>query len=629
MCGIAGFVHSSNPQDAELAVSRMVASLARRGPDSEGFHSYPQASFGHRRLSIFDLSTAGHQPMLSPDGQLSVVFNGAIYNHLELRHELERAGYQFRSRTDTEVLLHGYRAWGIDALLARLHGMFAIGLWDNLEQRLFLFRDRLGVKPLHYSLQNGSLAFASTARALRASGIVGELDPQSVGEFLEYGYVSDARSIYRNAAKVPPATLLEFHKGRLESRSFWHVPEDQPRLNISFPEAVEETERLFLDAVRLRLEADVTVGSLLSAGIDSSLVCWAIAQHNSAIKAFTVGIPGHPDDESKAAAQTAQFLGIPHEIVPLSGQMSDNPFELLSSAFGEPFACGSSLGMLHVSNSVRKSATVLLTGDGGDDVFLGYPEHRLFYHTQRAAGFIPTALADRFPSVLPAFPKQGAGKRLRNLIAFSSGGLSAVAAAQPGLQQYREAGLLGPRLDSALPFAASYQWSPGSARNLLQEFLNYEHHTRFTGEYMTKVDGSTMHYALEARAPFLDQELWNFAARLPFAVRLHNNQLKSILREIARRHLGPTLSRARKRGFTIPLLPWLVQGWREFTVDLLTDSRLACHGWVDQSRLNSYLKQCIASGQGTAQLWHLTVLESWLRTEESLAIPRNSPSPNP
>jgi asparagine synthase (glutamine-hydrolysing) len=620
MCGIAGFVHSSQPALAASVITSMVGALARRGPDAEGFHVFPTASFGHRRLSIYDLSDAGKQPMISQDGQLSVVFNGAIYNHLELRAELEAAGYRFSSRTDTEVLLHGYHAWGIEAMLPRLRGMFAIGLWDNRKERLFLFRDRLGVKPLHYTLQGGNLAFASTARALRAAGLVSEIDPQSVAEFLEYGYISDARSIYRGAMKLAPGTLLEFHRGQLKRQTYWTVPEDQPRLDLSFEEAVKETERLFLEAVRLRLEADVTVGALLSAGIDSSLVCWAIAQHKSSIKAFTVGVPGSPHDESSVAAETARFLGIPHEIVPLSGQLSDNPFQLLSEAFGEPFACSSALGMLHVSRSVRQSATVLLTGDGGDDVFLGYPEHRLFYHTQRANRFLPKGLARGFESAQKLFPDRGAAKRLRNLIAFTSGGLAAVTAAKPGLKFYRQAGLVGPGLSETRSVSSQFQWDPDSAAGLLKEFLDYEHHTRFTGEYMTKVDGATMHYALEARAPFLDQELWNFAARLPYKVRLHDNQLKAILREIARRRIGPALSHAPKRGFTIPIGPWMVQGWRQLCGDLFHSSRLVSQGWIDGPALDRAFQQAIQDGQASTQLWYLAVLEAWLRNEEA-ALP--------
>jgi asparagine synthase (glutamine-hydrolysing) len=629
MCGIAGFVHRSQPDLARSATAVMVATLARRGPDSEGFHAFPAAVLGHRRLSIYDLSGAGNQPMLSPDGQLGVVFNGAIYNHLELRAELEAKGYRFRSRTDTEVLLHGYHAWGIDTLLTRLRGMFAIGLWDNLSERLFLFRDRLGVKPLHYALHNGHLAFASTARALRAAGLVSQPEPQSIAEFLDYGYVSDARSIYQGAFKVPPGTLLEFHSGQLRSRSYWTVPEDQPRLHLSFEDAVAETERLFLEAVRLRLEADVKVGALLSAGIDSSLVCWAIAQQQSSIQAFTVGVPGSHHDESSVAANTAKFLGIPHQIIPLSGQLSDNPFALLTEAFGEPFACSSALGMLLVSRSVRQSATVLLTGDGGDDVFLGYPEHRLFFHTQRVSRLLPKPLARAFQSAQSLFPNQGPGKRLRNLLAFTSGGLAAVTTAKPGLDYYRLHGLAGPRLRDTQSVSSRYHWNPDSARNLLREFLDYEHHTRFTGEYMTKVDGATMHYALEARAPFLDQELWNFAARLPFSIRLHGNQLKAILREIARRHIGPALSQAPKQGFTIPVGPWMVRGWRELCEDLFHSSRLASQGWIDGANLQRAFRQAIGEGRASDQLWYLAVLESWLRAEESTAIPRNSLNLNP
>jgi asparagine synthase (glutamine-hydrolysing) len=260
---------------AEKDVRAMTDALARRGPDAEGIESWDGATLGHRRLSIFDLSDAGRQPMLSPDGRVGVVFNGAIYNFPELRRELEGRGHVFRTRTDTEVLIHGYRAWGIDALLPRLRGMFAIGLWDAAARTLYLVRDRLGVKPLLYTVRDGRLAFASTARALRQAGAASEIDPGAVAEYLEFGYVTDDRSIYRGVAKVPAATVLEWRDGRMRMRTYWQPPAHMDFAG-TFDDAVAETRRLLLQAVERRLQADVPVGALLSGGIDSSLVCWAM-----------------------------------------------------------------------------------------------------------------------------------------------------------------------------------------------------------------------------------------------------------------------------------------------------------------------------------------------------------------
>src|SRR5262249_30391770 len=265
MCGIAGIADRQGTVHA-AAVKRMTEALARRGPDGEGVKSWPSAILGHRRLAIFDLSEAGHQPMVSPDGEIGVVFNGAIYNFKELRRELEGLGYKFRSATDTEVLIHGFREWGIHRLVGRLHGMFAFALWDNAERRLYLVRDRLGVKPLAFTTSNGAIAFGSTASALRAAGRVAENDDVAVLEYLRYGFVTDDRSIYRGVLKVPAAGILEWHDGRYVIKRYWSAIPDQRQAGLDFEDAVAETERLLMEAVSLRLQADVPVGVLLSSG---------------------------------------------------------------------------------------------------------------------------------------------------------------------------------------------------------------------------------------------------------------------------------------------------------------------------------------------------------------------------
>ena len=275
MCGIAGLAGPGDRETAARRVRQMTTTLARRGPDGEGLEVWDGAVLGHRRLSIYDLSDLGRQPMMSPDGAVGIVFNGAIYNFRELRVELEAQGYKFKSQTDTEVLIHGYDAWGLEKLLEKSRGMFVLALWDDRKQTLFLVRDRLGVKPLLYACQNGQIAFASTVRALRTAGFVDQIDDAALAEYLEFGYVTDQRSIYRGAHKVAAATIVEWSNGKLQTREYWRPPTPattQPTFN----EAVAETERLFVQAVERRLFADVPVGSLLSGGVDSSLVCWAI-----------------------------------------------------------------------------------------------------------------------------------------------------------------------------------------------------------------------------------------------------------------------------------------------------------------------------------------------------------------
>jgi asparagine synthase (glutamine-hydrolysing) len=596
----------------------MTSSLARRGPDGEGLEVWDGAVLGHRRLSIIDLSDAGRQPMLSPDSVVGVVFNGAIYNFRELRVELEAKQYKFKSQTDTEVLVHGYDAWGFDGLVSRLRGMFAFALWDDRKRTLFLVRDRLGVKPLLYSCADGKIAFASTARALRAGGFAEEIDDLAIAEYLEFGYVTDQRSIYRGVRKVPAGHIVEWSASKIQTREYWRppVPSDkQP----SFSEALEETERLFLSAVEKRLFADVPIGALLSGGIDSSLVCWAIQHLGGDVTAFTVGTPGDPFDETADARETAERLGIRHEVLELKGDTGPNIDELIS-AYGEPFACASALGMLRVSRVVAGSATVLLTGDGGDDVFLGYPEHRHLWMAQRLARSLPSFLASGWRRNRKKVPQFGSLKRLGSFLNYSTGGLGAVACAHDGLPSYQRYGMLGERLAGISVSQRDIAWSHESGQNILTEFLEYDRSNRFVGEYMTKVDGATMFHSLEARSPFLDQDLWEFASSLSFEVRLNGGQLKAVLRALAKQKIGERLAGGRKRGFSIPVQRWLVGRWHNAVVASLQTSILNREGWINSRAVLDRLAVAAEKGWAPNQLWYIFVLESWFRHERNIRV---------
>ena len=615
MCGIAGLAGTFERTKGFNQVAAMIASVAHRGPDGEGFEVWDEAVLGHRRLAIFDLSELGRQPMMSPDRKIGIVFNGAIYNFRDLRAELEVKGYTFVSQTDTEVLIHGYDAWGIDQLVARIRGMFAFALWDERGRKLFLVRDRLGVKPLVYAVRNGSLAFASTVRALHNAGFVNEIDEEAVTEFLEFGYVTDDRAIYRGAVKVPAAAIVEWSAGQVSQRVYWNLPSpDDKSKGPSFAEAVEETERLLLSAVEKRLFADVPVGALLSGGVDSSLVCWAVAKLGGDVTAFTVGTPGDPWDETEDARASAARLGISHKVLDLSADDAPGLDEMVG-AYAEPFACASALGMLRVSRAVAPEATVLLTGDGGDDVFLGYPEHRNLWLAQKFARHLPAGAAGLWMNARDAFPRTGLSKRAASFLDYACGGLGAVACAHDGLPMYEKNGFLGERLAGKNVVQRTIPWTTDSARNLLEEFLKYDRATRFVGEYMTKVDGGTMWHALEARSPFLDQELWEFAASLPFDLRLRHGRLKAILRALAADKLGERVARGRKRGFSIPVQRWLAGRWRNDLQELLRDSHLEREGWILSAPVIKRLERASQEGWAPNQLWYIFVLESWLRRE--------------
>jgi asparagine synthase (glutamine-hydrolysing) len=621
MCGIAGFAARTLPESALESVRAMTDSMARRGPDAEGVHAWPNAIFGHRRLAIFDLSDAGRQPMLSENAQVGVVFNGAIYNFHELRAELEQRGHRFRSQCDTEILVEGYLAWGIDDLVSRLRGMFAFGLWDNRSASLYLVRDRLGVKPLLYFEDGNALVFASTAAALQASGCVDDLDDQAMIQFLEFGFIPDGHSIFRGAHKLPAGHLLEWRNGASRLRAYWSVPAVDEDSKIGFEEAVEETQRLLLDSVKVRLFADVPVGALLSAGIDSTLICWAMSKLNADIKSYSVGAPGDPADESVQAASTARQLGIPHEVIELP---SDQPPSLddLTSAYAEPFACSSALGMLSVCKAVKPAVTVLLTGDGGDDVFLGYPYQRHMWMAQRTARALPSPAAGLWRALRPLVDHLPALRRPKHFLDYATGGLGAVTRVHDGLPYYLRSGLLGERFAEISLDARNVPLSFNSARNLLPEVLAYQQDTVFTGEFMTKVDGGAMHYALEARSPLLDQSLWEFAARLPFSLRLRGGELKPVLREIVRRNVSPEVASRPKRGFTVPVERWLATRWRAQLEAMLDTPLLQREGWIRPGALEPLIRSSLARQQAPVQLWYLVVLENWLRHKAAMVAPR-------
>ena len=618
MCGIAGIAGEPEHAVAALAVGRMITTLTRRGPDGDGMEVWNGTALGHRRLAIFDLSEAGRQPMLSPDSSVGIVFNGAIYNFRELRKDLELHGYHFQSQTDTEVLVHGYREWGIDGLASKIRGMFAFGLWDDRLRKLFLVRDRLGVKPLVFAIRGKQFAFASTVGALRAAGFAHELDNQAVGDYLEFGFVTEERTIYKGAQRVPAASILEWSGQGISVFQYWQPPLPGSS-SLKFDEAVEETERLFLKAVEKRLFADVPVGSLLSGGVDSSLVCWALSHLGADITAYTVGTPLDPADETADARATAAQLGIRHKTLDISAE-DDPGISDLVEAYAEPFACSSALGMLRVSRAVASDAKVLLTGDGGDDVFLGYPEHKHLWFAERLAQSSPQAAADLWKRSREKFPRYGPFRRLASFLDYSTGGLGAVTNAHDGLPSYEQHGVLGERLAGYTVDQRNIEWSLDSARTVLSDYLNYDRHTRFVSEFLTKVDGATMHYGLEARSPFLDQELWEFASSLPFHVRLRSGSLKAVLRELARRKIGERVAFGKKRGFTIPAERWLTGKWRAQVEQVFRDSLLEKEGWLRSGAVLQWLEDASRTGMAPKQLWYLFVLESWLRNERKTPI---------
>jgi asparagine synthase (glutamine-hydrolysing) len=483
-----------------------------------------------------------------------------------------------------------------------------------------MVRDRLGVKPLVYCQHNGGIAFASTIEALRSVGLGGDIDPAAVLDLLEFGFVTDNRSIYQGISKLPPATIAEWHDGKIVQRQYWSVPSSDPWSNTSFDEAVEETERLLLEATQLRLIADVPIGVLLSGGIDSSLVCWALQKLNANVKAFTVRAPDDPSDESVDAAATARMLGIEHEIV----EMPRDEFSLepLIDAYSEPFPVSVAQAMLWVSSAVKKRATVLLTGDGGDDVYLGYPFFNYAVACERAARAIPQPLAPVVGGLANLLPDSGRSKRLRSAMSYATGGIGSWLQRHDGLPYLESRGILGEKLTGL-----RYDWreippSATSARRLFRDVFESHRQLHFTSEFMPKVDGATMHYALEARAPFLDQKMWEFAATLSPEVRLQGGVLKAVLRKLAGKHLNRETAQRPKQGFVVPVERWLATRWSAMLDRLQGGTLLEREGWITPGSLSEPIQEAKRNGEVPLQIWRMLVLESWLEKQrQPLSVP--------
>jgi asparagine synthase (glutamine-hydrolysing) len=490
--------------------------------------------------------------------------------------------------------------------------MFAFGLWDNLTGKLYLVRDRLGVKPLVFASRNGQLAFASTVGALKSGGFAGELDNRALLDLLRWGFVGEQHCIYQGIYKLPPATILEWCNGNYRQYDYWEAPRPQDGARITFDEAVAEVERRLREAVAVRLEADVPVAALLSGGIDSGLICWAMADLGANLTAYTVGVPGDPSDESAAAASTARSLGIRHSMIDLRAAQMPEIDELLS-AYDEPFPCSSALGMLRISRAISPTAKVVLTGDGGDDLFLGYPRHRHLWLAERLSEHVAPWLAETWSlwglNNLRAGPLRRAGA----LLDYATGGVDAFLRKSASLAGYRARGLLGPRSEESISETSAMPLSNGVG--MVEGLVEYERNGRFVGEYLKKVDGATMHYGIEARSPFLDQELWNFGGKLPVDLRMRRGELKAILRALARRRIGISISARKKRGFRIPAHRWLGTFWAERAEETFSHSILAQMGWIDRANVLTELRRTAQPGGAGEELWNLFVIESWLQRQ--------------
>jgi asparagine synthase (glutamine-hydrolysing) len=608
MCGIAGLWYSGGAagDSASWTLAAMIERLVHRGPDDHGVWSDPDAGvfLGHRRLSIIDLSPLGHQPMVTDDGQLVVVFNGEIYNFQELRRDLEARGASFVSKSDTEVLLLGYREWGAK-VVDRLVGMFAFAIWDVRKNELFLARDRAGEKPLYYAMAPWGFAFASELSALAdVPGLVTELDPDAIALYLHYQYVPAPHSIYRGIRKLSPGHAMRVSGGQAVSWRYWDpvAIAQQPRLDISESDAVAELTTLLTTAVRGQMIADVPLGAFLSGGIDSTaIVSLMVEVAPSSVRTFTIGFDVPQWDESSHASAVARHLGTEHVVEYLTERDALELIPRLPSMYGEPFADSSALPTHLLSVTARKHVTVSLSGDGGDEAFGGYRQYdyidRILSASRAAGPFAP--LAGRILSRAPG--RIGRGGRLlalpaeevhRQLIRvfLRADDAPSLAGPIPPLPEFKRA------------WESLEKLSP-RRRAMVADLLTY-----MPEAILVKVDRAAMATSLETRAPILDHRVLEFSLRLPARL-LHH---KHVLRQLVYQRVPRAIVDRPKQGFGVPLSRWFRGELREPLLDILTPEQLDAVGLRDYGVVKRLLDEHMAgTADNSSGLWALLVLALW------------------
>ena len=628
MCGIIGVVREGAAEFRDrLVVARDL--MWHRGPDDAGVWSSDRACIGARRLSIIDRSAAGHQPMVSADGTLVLVFNGEIYNHRDLRKELE-PGCVFTSGTDFEVLLHGYRRWGGEGLVRRLDGMFAFAIWDASTRTLFAARDRVGKKPFFFHRDGRTMHFASTLNALTAllPGMPA-VDPVAIDAFLVYQSVPAPLSIFRGVRQLLPAHFLEFHADRDDCRieRYWSVSYAQKTAE-SEEEVVEHTDALVRTAVRRRLEADVPVGIFLSGGVDSSLVAALAAQESSRpLEAVTLGFDDPAFDERRYARAVTDSLGMRlHEETLRPALVADLPSIVWH--YGQPLADVSIVPNHYLAQTARRWMTVALNGDGGDELFGGYTRPLLARATVPYRATMPAAWRRGFAAAIGT-PPSGPLRRLGLFASAGAGSASDAFVYDRAFRDFRseayQSSFLA-TLDGAQP-DDMYRavWDSTNGVDDVDRALEGDFRTYLPDQLLAKADRASMAHSLEARSPLLDHALIEYAATIPSAIRLRGYQTKHVLKAVAERYVPGFVLHRRKRGFVMPASQWLRGELAQYVRAALDNRTFYDRGWVRPEFVRRVLAEHSTGVRDWGeQIWTMLVLEVWARLVLDRSLDRDA-----
>ncbi|MDP1927117.1 MAG: asparagine synthase (glutamine-hydrolyzing) [Thiobacillus sp.] len=640
MCGFAGYLCFGTTVCDFKGIARCMAdTLLHRGPDDSGVWVDEAAgvALAHRRLSILDLSPAGHQPMQSASGRYVIAFNGEIYNHLELREEL--VGGTWRGHSDTETLLAGFERWGVEGTLKKSVGMFAIALWDRETRTLTLARDRLGEKPLYYGWQGENFLFGSELKALMAHpAFRAGIDRDALTLFLRHNAIPAPYSIYQGIHKLPPGTFLQFHAGQKDARpvAYWSAQSvaEAGQRNLfrgSDADAVSELERLLFQAVGGEMVADVPLGAFLSGGIDSTtIVALMQAQSPRPVKTFTIGFNETGYNEAEHAHAVARHLGCEHTELYVTPQDAMDVIPNLSSTYDEPFADSSQIPTCLVSHLARQHVTVSLSGDGGDELFGGYNRYFWARNIWRKLGWAPRPLRAALAGVLTTLPPSSWNTAFQKLERWLPARLRY---ANPGDKLHKAAEILAGRSPEEIYQGLVSHWKhpaqlvPGSHEPLTlltdpvrrADLPDFEHRmmyldtvTYLPDDILTKVDRAAMAVSLETRVPLLDHRLVEFAWTLPLHMKIRHGQGKWLLRQVLYRHVPQSLMERPKMGFGVPIDQWLRGPLKAWAAALISPERLRCEGIFDPAPIQrKWLEHQAGTRNWSYYLWDVLMFQQW------------------
>lgn len=630
MCGIAGIVGPTS-DETEPVLRSMLGLLRHRGPDDDGVGIMDGVALGARRLAIIDVA-GGHQPIYNEDRNITAVQNGEIYNFVELRAALQRAGHIFRTRSDTEVLPHAYEEWG-SAFVSRLRGMFALAVWDGRRRQLVLARDRFGKKPLVYAETTEGFVFASEIQALLAHPSVGrEVDPLAIDEYLTLGYIPAPRTAFAQIRKLEPAHILTRRDGTNTAERYW-APRFEPKLGLSVDEAAEALRTHIDEAVRLRMISDVPIGAFLSGGLDSSTVVAFMARHSERpVRTFSVGFRDGSLDEREHARLVARTFGTAHEEFVVDAGDAD-VLPLLVRHLGEPMADSSIVPTYHVARITRTAVTVALNGDGGDETLGGYNHYRVAALGDLVAR-LPAPLRSGMAIIGEALPDHSARRwtrRARKMLLAASmtpedryvgwlghftGGLHDRIAGR----RLRESRSYRP---AELARAAA---SLARASSPADRYMATDSLMALPGDLLVKMDIATMANSLEARSPFLDHEVAGFLAALPASYKVAGTTSKRLLRHAMQGILPDRILQRGKMGFSAPVTAWLKGPMRELFTDIVLSGKAASRGFIDRAAAERlYADHLSGRVPRPNLLWSLLVLELWF--QECVDVPTSARAP--